>query len=90
MEIESINIIAEIGADAEETRRLQVMLKGFTVRTRCAEGGLAQVIDVHEVWRGYQCEYMAERWDGACPRKLHHFEIKKDGWWIDNEIIIAV
>ena len=33
---------------------------------------------------------MAERWDRACPGKLNHFEIKKDGWWIHYEIIIAV
>ena len=75
--IKSINIVAEIRADAEETRRLQDMLKGFTVRTRCAGGCLAQVIDVYQVWRGYQGDYMAERWDRACPGKLHHFEIKK-------------
>ena len=79
MEIESINIVAEIGVDAEGTRKIQDMLKGFTIRTRCAEGGLAQVIDVYEVWRGYQGEYMAERWDRACPGKLNHIEIKKDG-----------
>ena len=90
MEIESISTVADIGADSEETRRLQDMLKGFTIRKRCAESGLAQVIDVYEVWRGYQGQYVAERWDRACPGKLNHFEIKKDGWWIDHEIIIAV
>ena len=49
VEIESIRIVANIGADFEDARGLQDMLKGFNIRPRCAEGCLAQDVDVNEV-----------------------------------------
>ena len=69
----------DIKADFEKIRRLQDMLRGFNIRTRCAEGGLVQDVDVFGVGSYFQGEYIAGRWDRVSPRELNPFEIKKEG-----------
>ena len=80
VEIESIKIVTDIGADFEKIRRLLDMLKGFTIRTRCAEGGPAGDVDVYGVGSHCQGEYFAGRWNRASPGEINPFEIKKEGW----------
>ena len=54
VEIESIKILTDIGADFGKIWRLHNMLKGFDIRTRCAEGGLAHDVGVYGV--GSHCQ----------------------------------